>query len=793
MKNIILIGLLLHAALHAEISEPSAPEGFGTTGFIEKRTPFIRSAIVFKYKGREHTVRRGVLIPLRHKNLWACFDPDTLRWVAVWRAPKGQSPITYDSMAAVSFPDKKAKATQPPKMQGKLILAFPGIPPGEIAKDVRQQKLLFGESAVGPLPTDEGRWLGIRIQEETPIIRYRLGSSIINQAVTADLEHCFIVKSQLAGARKSGVTRYSVDSAIGVKSIVEPFVSDKPATPVFPKEYDARNNEATISGSFSVRNIELPNSPRVIRATDIAFSDNGAAYLTTLDGDIWRVEGISSPKSTWTRIAAGLFEPLAMEVTHDGKIYTLGRDQITQLIDHNHDGHIDEYRCASDAFLQTLHTRDFATSLAVADDGSFIIAKGGIVSMNSKKSQEMSDHRGAVVRISPDGDKAKVLADGLRIPYVGLRKDGVVFASDQQGHYVPSTPIFYIPARADRYTFGFAQTNHRKTKKLDEPLLYYPYQHNRSAAAFHELDSSKAFPDFSPAFLQVSWDGRLFAVATPQKGRSFSYRWPLQLDFPSLNAATHPVTGELYAVGIGISGYKPTTPKLAGLAAVSQAHPMPVPANLVIKNNQVIIKWSRPLGKDETVTPMMPALRLYNVKRSRKYGSGHYLADGKAGEHRMQPTSATLSSDRRTQTLTFPALFSADILDLKLQVSHGAVSSAIHIYTRPHDLPEANSRDLALLIDDKPVSLKPGNITKGKAVFKTYACNGCHSLADEKLTGPPLLGLSTRLSPVQIRESILQPAKVIAKGYPAAMPSFDGVMTPQQLEDLLAYLATLKN
>jgi cytochrome c2 len=324
-------------------------------------------------------------------------------------------------------------------------------------------------------------------------------------------------------------------------------------------------------------------------------------------------------------------------------------------------------------------------------------------------------------------------------------------------------------------------------------LLYYPYQHNRSAAAFHELPTSNAFPDFSPAFLQVSWNGRIFAIATPEKGRSFSYRWPLQLDFPSLNAATHPVTGELYAVGLGISGYKPTTPKVVGLAAVSQANPLPTPALLAIKNNQVIIKWNRPLEENEAVTPMVPALRLYDVKRSKKYGSGHYLASGKAGEHRLQPTSVVLSSDRQTQTFTFPALFSADIFDLKLQVSHGAISAPMHIYTRPHDLPKASSRDLALLTKAEPAALKPGNAAKGETVFKTYACNGCHSLAKEKLTGPPLKGLSDRLTPVLIRESIVQPAKVITKGYPAAMPSFDGVMTPQELEDLLAYLGTLKN
>ncbi len=62
--------------------------------------------------------------------------------------------------------------------------------------------------------------------------------------------------------------------------------------------------------------------------------------------------------------------------------------------------------------------------------------------------------------------------------------------------------------------------------------------------------------------------------------------------------------------------------------------------------------------------------------------------------------------------------------------------------------------------------------------------------------GPPLDGIATRATPAYITESLLEPNKVLAKGYEtlgtSPMPPMGLVLKPQELEDVKAFLQTLK-
>ncbi|WP_411845230.1 cytochrome c [Roseibacillus persicicus] len=764
--------------------------------FLENETPFLRSALVFTHEGETHLVRRGVLVPLHHDNLWACFDPDLLRWVVVWKAPTGRSPISYDSMASVSFPDKKAKASKAPRLKGEVLLTFPKNPYyKEQIKDTRQTTLIDSDLPVGPSAT--GRWEGITLSGKRPILNYTIGGRLYREQVSASQKHIFenfVDRQREPGfsAGHSGVAIfYSADGQIHPSAAEFP----EPAKPepIFPETFRVKNPQAKADGPFAVRNQTFPNSGRPIRSVDIAFQADGTALVLTLDGDVWQVKDIESDEPAWTRVATGIFEPMAIEVSADGKVYTLGRDQITQLMDSNNDGHFDIFRNASDAFLQTIHTRDYATSLAVGADGSFYLGKGGITNIGAKGIEdELSAHRGTILHITADGMKATVLADGLRLPFVGLRNDGTVFASDQQGHFIPSTPL-HILTKGTPY-LGFEPTNFRKAKSAVEPLLWYPYQANRSAAGFCTT-SSQAFPDLANTFLQVSWNGRLFAIETPEKGLPFSWQLPLQLDFPALNGASHPQSGRLYVTGLGISGYKPTTPELVGLASIEQTQPFPTPKNLAVESQSIAVRFNRPFTAKESIIPGNPLLRLFNVHRTPNYGSGHYLWNDKPGEHLITASKFAPSSDGQQFVMDFDVnLRRSDVFDLQLNITSDTTNFPIHLYTRPHHLPEASSRDLKALEDAErdAKKLDKGDAAVGKPLFTQYACSGCHALDGQKLTGPPLNGVAGRLDVAKLRESILNPTAEIAPGYEPSMPSFEGVIPPQDLEHLLEFLRTLK-
>ena len=99
-----------------------------------------------------------------------------------------------------------------------------------------------------------------------------------------------------------------------------------------------------------------------------------------------------------------------------------------------------------------------------------------------------------------------------------------------------------------------------------------------------------------------------------------------------------------------------------------------------------------------------------------------------------------------------------------------------------------------------------GNATSGRAVFAKLECYTCHDVAGENFPkpgggaiGPELSMMGGHHTAEFIAESIMNPSAVVDKGegYEAPdgsskMPSFNDVMTVQELADLVAFIQTLK-
>ena len=90
----------------------------------------------------------------------------------------------------------------------------------------------------------------------------------------------------------------------------------------------------------------------------------------------------------------------------------------------------------------------------------------------------------------------------------------------------------------------------------------------------------------------------------------------------------------------------------------------------------------------------------------------------------------------------------------------------------------------------------------GEALFSKMACNTCH-MAGSASRGPDLanlIGSKVALDNGQvivadenyIRESVLNPQAKTVAGFQKIMPSFQGIVTEEQLTQLIAYLKTLK-
>ncbi|MFH1555045.1 MAG: cytochrome c oxidase subunit II [Pseudomonadota bacterium] len=90
----------------------------------------------------------------------------------------------------------------------------------------------------------------------------------------------------------------------------------------------------------------------------------------------------------------------------------------------------------------------------------------------------------------------------------------------------------------------------------------------------------------------------------------------------------------------------------------------------------------------------------------------------------------------------------------------------------------------------------------GAVLFRTRGCSGCHGPAST-VHAPPLAGLYGAPVPLEdgsivtandqyIRDSILLPQSQIAAGYPHIMPTFQNILSEEEVLKLVAYIKSLR-
>ncbi len=104
-----------------------------------------------------------------------------------------------------------------------------------------------------------------------------------------------------------------------------------------------------------------------------------------------------------------------------------------------------------------------------------------------------------------------------------------------------------------------------------------------------------------------------------------------------------------------------------------------------------------------------------------------------------------------------------------------------------------------LLPAEETTQLIAADSKRGEQLFHKHAaaCVLCHALKGQgSAVGPALDGIASRATPAYLRESLLEPSKVIAKGFEqfkiSPMPPMADIFSPQEISDLEAFLLTLK-
>ncbi|MEZ5300121.1 MAG: hypothetical protein R3F11_05570 [Verrucomicrobiales bacterium] len=282
-----------------------------------------------------------------------------------------------------------------------------------------------------------------------------------SEAELADLERAPLPPERLPGSRWSETVTTKIIRDVG-----------RDGNPKSP---------ATAKG-FVLDRIELPfDNPwrRNVRVTGIDFFDGGhKAAVCTFDGDIWTAElSDSESEVRWRRIGSGLHEPQSLSVV-GGKIYVFDRSGIVRLQLGAGETQVQTYESFCALPPQTAETREFAMSMVPKPGGGFYLSKGGQVAAHQGKLN------GTVVEVAADGQSYRVIATGLRQSYLGFEpKRGWLTSSDQQGNWVPATPIHRI-VEGNYYGFlqalGGSENDH--PHPIAEPLFWIPHRINSSGA-----------------------------------------------------------------------------------------------------------------------------------------------------------------------------------------------------------------------------------------------------------------------------------------------------------------------
>lgn len=598
-------------------------------------------------------------------------------------------------------------------------------------------------------------------------------------------------------------------------------LSPRPPARRWPQEVVTRVTPSASSDAYVVDDVALPlENPwrRNVRISDIQFLRDGTGVGITLDGDVWMIRGLAEPSGRvrWTRFASGLHEPLTLAI-RDEQIYAFDRNGIWRLRDTNGDGEADVHELFSNAFAQTADMREFPSGIRLAPGGEFIIAKGGQEALTQGK------HNGSVLRVSADGRRATVLGYGFRQPNIGVNiRTGLVTATDQQGNYVPSTPL-HIVRDAQFYGFlGDKRPREIYPAPIAEPLTWVPHAANASAmsqvwlfgARMGALNDALVYIGFNnPELFRVLLDNREPAAqaAVVSVTRAF--------DFPTLHGSVNPVDGQLYVAGFQVLGWGTTATRVSGLGRVRWTGAVStLPRELIATDQGVLLRFDQPLDPARAANPDSYAIASWSYKRTYQYGSPQFRADGTVGIDRLVPSRAYLSADGRSVFVAIPGI--KPVMQMRLGWSLATAAGTMFqdtAYFTPRELrpfvPAAEGFG-AIDVDLRPRVAAadpsaPVSADEGRRLYQAFGCIACHAVDETPLTklGPSWKGLYGRertfaggvvrgvADEAYLRESILQPSAKVVSGYEqgdVSMPSYAGVLGDSQIESLIAFIRTLR-
>jgi hypothetical protein len=639
---------------------------------------------------------------------------------------------------------------------------FAGFMPGADAASLAPRK------GFGPLPQGQARFKGFHNAGRSVVVRWEVGGVAVDETaevVTAN-EVQFVVRTLEVGASAKGLTillgrsadaarivtlgAAKVDALDGhavariapstVVSLVRiaylpggvplpaSFDTDVPssllkiAKVLWPETVETAGKLSDKAGEpYVIDDVKLPvtnpwKSQMFTSAFD--FLPDGRAVISTFHGDVFIASGIDEKleKITWRRYAAGLYHALGLKVVN-GEIYVTCRDGVWKLRDTNGDGECDTYEAFNFDLMVTKSFHEFTFDLQTDAAGNFYVIKAGPVRKGGRGFDEICDHHGALLRISPDGKKTETVATGFRAPNgIGISPNGQITTGDNEGTWTPMCRLNWVKPGG---FYGVVDLAHRATPPTDydRPLCWFPKEVDNSSGGQVWVTSDK-FGPWKDRLLHLSYGTCSLYGVLPQEV-AFNGQPQMQggvtrfnVDFASgaMRARFNPKDGQLYVTGL--RGWQTTATQNGCFQRVrytGAATRMPIA--LAATKKGIKVDFTCELEAQAAGDAGNWNLEIWNYVWSSAYGSPDTSTletkvaatelgnDGKLQFSKAQMSerkhdamavrSATLSADRRSVFLEITDLRPAMQMQLKyeLKSADGAELRGQVIHT-VHALPE---------------------------------------------------------------------------------------------------------
>jgi hypothetical protein len=450
--------------------------------------------------------------------------------------------------------------------------------------------------------------------------------------------------------------------------------------------------------SYDLVNFRPTNFRPAVGGMD--FLPDGRLAVSTWDstGAVYLLGNLNGPGAvTVQRFAEGLGEPLGLRVI-DGVIHVTQKQEVTKLIDLDGDDVADEYQAVAHGWPASFNYHEFTFNLVNKDGFLWIttsvpLRTGSTAYLpGSQPAFPVPNGPGSLLKIDPVNRTWEAVAHGLRTPNgMGIGVDGELFASDNQGEWLPSSRINHL---APGNYYGHRESP-GDTTDYTRPALWLPHG---------EISNSPAEPVMIPggtyagqmlvAELTHGGVNRVFMekVKGQYQGAIFQFTQGLE---SGMNRVAWGPDGSLYVGGLGSGGnwnWKNTT---SGLQRLRPNGKLTFEMKSVrARGDGFIVEFTRPVPYWVAATPANYGLQQFRYTPEATYGGPKY------NQETLGVERADVSIDRKKVFLKIPGLKTDRVLALRLKnfTSDANLAPwATEAWYTINQLPDATGADFAIM------------------------------------------------------------------------------------------------